>query len=533
MNTTRRTLFDALAVIVACVGVVSMVHAEEAKRGGVLKIQSFQFPRHFNIAIDAGPGPALPGTQIFGSLLRFNDEWEPVPYFAKKWTIASDGLTYTFHLVENATFHDGKPVTSADVAFSVDVVKNHSPFGVAMFAAVDRVETPDPHTAVFKLSRPHPALLLSLSPMLMPILPKHVYSTGPIRTHPANVKPIGSGPYKLVEFKPNDYFILERYENYFRPGLPYLDQIIGRRVADSTAAEIGFRQGEFHFTSFGGGLGYRNITRLKDVERLVVTQRGYDALGPQTFLEFNLRKAPFDNALVRRAVAYAIDKEFLIQNLLEGLPKRLTGPIPSTFPQYTDQVERYDFDLAKANRLLDEAGLTPKANGIRFATRVDWFPTTALRSVAEYLKPQLRKVGIDVELRPAPDYGTFQKRQASWDFDLTVSVYLGYADPVIGVHRKYLCDNIKQVIWTNTQGYCNPKVDELLKKASVERNSERRRALYVEFQKVVTQDSPLAFLYEQPLFTIHDRDLRNVPKGIWGGLEALDEVWWKDGREPK
>ena len=116
--------------------------------------------------------------------------------------------------------HDGKPITSEDVAFSFEMVKKNHSFGPSMLGPVDRVETPDPQTAVFKLIKPHPAMFMVLSPPLLPILPKHVYNEkdhGPIRKNPANVKPIGSGPFKLAEFKPGDYFILERYDGFFRP----------------------------------------------------------------------------------------------------------------------------------------------------------------------------------------------------------------------------------------------------------------------------------------------------------------------------
>ena len=151
-------------------------------------------PRHFNGAVQSGIATALPSTQIFASPLRFDDNWKPQPYLAKSWEISPDGLSITLKLVDDAVFHDGKPVTSEDVAFSIMTIKANHPFKT-MLAAVDKVETPDPKTAVIKLAHPHPALLLAMSPALMPILPKHVYGDGQdVKTHPANLKPVGSGP---------------------------------------------------------------------------------------------------------------------------------------------------------------------------------------------------------------------------------------------------------------------------------------------------------------------------------------------------
>jgi peptide/nickel transport system substrate-binding protein len=517
---------------------INLGYAETPKRGGDLRWVSYQFPKQFNLAIQSGTATMLPGTQLFASLVDFDDKWQPVPYLAKSWEISKDGLTYTFHLVENATFHDGKPVTSEDVEFSFNIVKKNHPFGIAMFAAVDRVETPDRYTAVFKLNNHHPALFLALSPALMPVIPKHVYNEeehGPIRKNPANTKPIGSGPFKFVEWKPGEYWIFERYENYFRSGLPYLDRIICTKIRDPNATMISLQRGDFHLTTFSGGIRLKDLSRLKKVEHLVITTKGYEAIGPINYLEFNLRKEPFSDIQVRRAIAYAIDRKFINEKLHHGLTEELTGPFHKASPYYTREVKTYDIDLEKANKLLDEAGYPRKSGGMRFSATLDWYPGSYdnQQMLAEYLKSQLRKIGIDIQLRPPVDFGTWIKRISSWKYDLTMNAYFSYGDPVVGVHRIYLCDNIKHQIWTNTEGWCNRKADEILKTAAVETDFEKRKTLYVEFQKIFNEDLPLYTTHKQAHFTIHHNDLRNVVTGIWGPLSPLDKVYWKEGHEPK
>jgi len=149
--------------------------AQSPRRGGTLIIpEAGGGARHLNPAVQSGVATAVPGTQIFASPLRFDANWRPQPYLAKSWEMAADGRSLTLKLVEGATFHDGKPITSEDVAFSVMTVKKYHPFQ-QMFAPVSSVETPDAHTVVIRLSRPHPALLLAMSPALCPILPKHVF----------------------------------------------------------------------------------------------------------------------------------------------------------------------------------------------------------------------------------------------------------------------------------------------------------------------------------------------------------------------
>ena len=172
------------------------------KKGGTLVIGMSQKPRHLNPAVQSGIATAVPGTQIFATPLRFDENWNPQPYLAESWEVADDGLSVTLKLRE-AKFHDGKPITSEDLAFSLMTVKENHPFK-AMFAPVTAVETPDARTAVIKLEHPHPAILLAMSSALMVVIPKHVYGDGQDpKSHPANTQTVGSGAYKLVEFKPS------------------------------------------------------------------------------------------------------------------------------------------------------------------------------------------------------------------------------------------------------------------------------------------------------------------------------------------
>ncbi len=272
-------LFVALFFLVAVP--LGSFAAETPKKGGTLSIVHIQFA-HLNSAIQSGVATMVPGAQIFAGLVRLDEKFQPVPYLAKSWETSSDGLTWTFHLVKNATFHDGKPITSEDVAFSLETVKKNHPFGVAMFGNVNRVETPDPHTAVFKLDKPTPSLLPSLSPVLMSIIPKHVYSSPePIRTHPANIKPVGSGPFKFSDYKPGEYLILDRYDKFFIPGRPYLDRLIFHIMKDPTSVTISLERQRTHYAAYMSVS--RDIDRLEKLPHIKVTGKGYEAIG--NFLE--------------------------------------------------------------------------------------------------------------------------------------------------------------------------------------------------------------------------------------------------------
>lgn len=500
----------------------SAMSAAPVAAEGTLVIASTQTPRHLNGAVQSGTATAVPSTQIFASLLRYDSGWDPQPYLAKSWETSADGLTVTFNLVDNATFHDGKPVTSEDVAFSIMTIKQNHPFQ-SMFAPVEAVETPDAHTAVFKLSKPHPALMLALSPALAPILPKHVYGDGQDpKSHPANSAPVGSGPFILSEFTPGEAVVMKKNPNFFLEGRPKLDEIIVRIVKDPSALLIAMENGDADMYPFMAGS--QEIKRLEKVDGLSITAEGYAGVGPINWLAFNTQSDKLKDVRVRQAIAYTVDRNFITKALHRGVSQPQRGPIIESSPFFNAGIEPYDVDLDKAKALMAEAGF---ADGMSLTIDYIPGPKEQQQSVAEYMKSQLKKIGIEIEVRAAPDFPTWAGRVGGHDFELSMDVVFNWGDPVIGVHRTYLCDNIRKgVIWSNTQQYCNPKVDELLNAAAVELDQDKRAALYGEFQQIVGQDVPIYFINALPYHTAYKSGLQNVPTGIWGTMHPMDNVSW-------
>ncbi len=506
----------------AAVIAASAMSAAPVAAEGTLVIASTQTPRHLNGAVQSGTATAVPSTQIFASLLRYDNGWEPQPYLAKSWETSADGLTVTFKLVDNATFHDGKPVTSEDVAFSIMTIKENHPFK-SMFAPVEAVETPDAHTAVFKLSKPHPALMLALSPALAPILPKHVYGDGQDpKSHPANSAPVGSGPFILTEFTPGEAVVMKKNPNFFLEGRPKLDEIIVRIVKDPSALLIAMENGDADLYPFMAGS--QEIRRLEKVDGLTITAEGYAGVGPINWLAFNTQSDKLKDVRVRQAIAYAVDRDFITKALHRGVSQVQRGPIIESSPFFDASIAPYNVDLDKAKALMAEAGF---ADGMSLTIDYIPGPKEQQQSVAEYMKSQLKKIGIELEVRAAPDFPTWAGRVGGHDFELSMDVVFNWGDPVIGVHRTYLCDNIRKgVIWSNTQQYCNPKVDELLNAAAVELDQAKRAALYGEFQKIIGQDVPIYFINALPYHTAYKSGLQDVPKGIWGTMHPMDNVSW-------
>ena len=466
-------------------------------------------PRHLNPAVQSGIDTGAPGAQLFATPLRFDENWNPQPYLAESWSISDDGLSVTLNLVKGATFHDGKPITSKDVAFSIKTIKAHHPFKT-MFGAVKRVDTPDSHTAVIRLSKPHPALLLALSSQLGAVIPEHIYGDGhDPKTHPRNSENVvGSGPFKLVEFVRDQHIILERNENFFLEGKPYLDKIVMRIIKDPSARSLGRENGEIHLSAFESTP--QDILHSKGIAHLTATDKGYAAIGPITWLAFNTKSKPTSDVRVRQAIAYAVDRNFLINAVMRGTSKpAYTGIHPDSI-FHEPNVERYDLDINKANQILDDAGYSKNSDGIRFPLNIDYGWPSA-KPMAEYMKPQLKKIGIDVKVRTSAGFPAWAKTVSNWEFDMTVDVVFNWGDPVIGVHRTYLCENAKKgVIWSNTQQYCNPEVDQILEKAGQENDRNQRIAFYSKAQKLISKDVPIYFTDTVPYHTIYNLSLIHI-----------------------
>jgi peptide/nickel transport system substrate-binding protein len=232
---------------------------------------------------------------------------------------------------------------------------------------------------------------------------------------------------------------------------------------------------------------------------------------------------------VRKAIAMTIDKNFISKALHGGFSQPADGPIVASSPFAVPDVIRYPLDLKKSAELLDAAGYKAGANGERFKLTIDYLPgqDEQQKNVAEYVRAQLKKVGVTVEVRASADFPAWAKRMATRDFDMSMDAVFNWGDPIIGVHRTYLSTNIRPIVWTNTQSYTNPKVDDLLNTAGGLLDPTKRKAYYATFQKIVTDELPIHFINGTPYHTVSNKKVLNVPTTIWGPVSPYDEVSFK------
>jgi len=530
MNQFIQKLFGMILFLTSinftmCFAAEQASNVDKSKYGNELVFAMANSPLHLNPAIISGSYVGFPGVQLFASPLRFDDKWHPQPYLAEKWKISKNGLSVTLHLVKDATFHDGWPITSKDIEFSIITVRDNHPFS-SMFSSVEKVDTPDPHTAIIRLKNPHPAILLAMSSSLLPIIPKHIYGDGKdIKTHPANMNPVGSGPFKFVEFIPGDHILLERYDNFFIKGRPYLNKV--RFKICKKFDPLSMTSGHTHIWPF---YKHDSVDILENDKNLLITSKGYEGILPLIWIGFNMRKKPFDDIRVRQALAYSIDRELISKDLFKGKSIKATGPIGPDHPFYTDDVEHYNTDIKKANELLDAAGYVRNKNSKRFSIKLDYIPRNITYvNMSEYIKDELlRKSGIEVNIRHSKNFSEFSANVSNGHFDMVLNVVYNWGDPVIGVHRTYDCNNIRPgVLYSNTQGYCNPIVNKIMDKVAVERDFQKRKSLYKEFQKIIVQDLPIYYLLKLPVSTVYNKNVFGLNDSIWGLTSPFDCVWIK------
>lgn len=518
-----RSMGSALAVMLAALIASGPVAAQKAG-GTLVQITQPEPPNLASYISTSGPIGQVTA-KIFDGLLEYDFNLKPQPSLAESFQVSPDGKTITFKLRKNVKFHDGKPFTSADVQFSVlEILKKHHPRGISTFADVTAIETPDAHTAVFKLEQPAPYLLMSLSGYESPMLPKHIYGEGDIKTHPNANKPIGTGPFKFVEWRRGEFIRLDKNKEYWREGLPYLDRIVVRFIGDSSTRTAAIEKGEAHVAGFGA-IPYNDVKKLAQLPNLEVTTKGYEMISPIVELIVNTKHPPLDNEKVRQAIAYAIDRQFIIDNVFFGFGKPGMGPISSNFAPAGLFAPGVDYTVAdrveRANKLLDGAGLPRKEDGFRFEIVHDILPYgEEWQRAGEAVQQQLAQVGIKVTLR-YEDVAKWLKRiYTDYDFALTSNFVYNLADPVLGVHRFFHSDRIKPgTVFVNAARWSTPETDKLLDQAAIENDPAKRGALYKELVAKVTEASPEIYLLELNFPTVVNKQFKNVittPLGIYG-----------------
>ena len=343
------------------------------------------------------------------------------------------------------------------------------------------------------------------------MVPRHIFEATDVAANPAISRPIGTGPFMFREWQKGSHIILERNPNYWDAGKPYLDRIVYRIINDASARAAGLESGEIQVAGLSP-VPLTDMARLEKLPSLSIETRGHSYMSPFMLMEINLRRAPLNDVRVCRAIAYAIDRPRMTQLVWMGYGKPAVSPIPSAITAFhTTDLPRYDLDIEKAKKLLDEAGLPAGAGGKRFKLTHDFVPLgTDYQRTGEFIRQQLGRIGIEVELR-SQDLPTYIRRiYTDYDFDFNSCYYGAFADPTQGVQRLYWSKSIQRgVVFTNPTDYRSAEMDRVIEAAQSENDTAKRRALYHEMQRIAMTDLSVIPLMEMRFITVASSKLKN------------------------
>lgn len=458
--------------------------------GGTLVASQSGDPLTFNPDFQVDDNGFVPTLNIYSMLVTLNSDYAVIPELAKSWDVASDGLTITFHLVENAKWHDGQPVTSDDVKYTFDTIKaTASAPANPFFAPVDSIDAPDPATVVFKMKSPSPSLIPFLGWYSTNILPAHIYKGTDWSKNPANQNPIGSGPFKFSKYSPGASLELLPNLDYFGEG-PYLDKLIISIQPDANTAVQALTDGEVDLLLESPPRS--QIATLQNTQGIKVIVAPIPSF---YYMGFNMKKEPTSKPEVRKAICQAINKQQILDVALGGFGEVADTFYPKSIAWAADtspDAAPPTYDKDAANKALD--AIYPVKNGSRFKLTFPYFTASPeYADIATVMKQNLKDVSIDVDL-VALEIGAWGTRMQSGDYDIGILGGLWGPDP----------DNLKIRVGTgggvNDWFYSNPDVDKLLTEGASTVDQATRAQKYFAIEKILATDLPIMPLATVVLF---------------------------------
>ncbi len=513
----RRTEVFASLAAALCLA-APLAQAQTPQKGGTAIVVLAQDPPHVNPNITSGYINHLLGCMIYQGLVEVAADYSIKPLIAKSWTVSPDGLTYSFEL-NKTSFQDGSPVTAEDVKYSLtEVSAKFSPTFAPAGRELDSVEAPAPDKVVIKLKKPFAPFLVSMTcSQGAAILQPAQFRGTNIPQNPANMEgPIGTGAFKLVEWKRGDTMRLVKSDKYWEPGKPYLDGITTKTITQASAALQALQAGEVDMVPL---LQPSDFAAVRANPKLKI-ETG-DVPPNTVFLMPNNKNKPLDDKRVRQAMFMATDRDYLMKNAFFNQGAVAVMPFAPDIswaanPEI-DYNKMYPFDVAKANALLDEAGLKRGADGKRATFRMlnygHEYPEYQL--VAPALKSMWQAVGVDLQLSNLETATYLKQVFVDHDFDWTLSPYSSFSDPALGIARVFVTSSIAKPYGNATQ-YSNPEVDALFDKAQGAVTTEGRGQYYRQVQSILASDLPALTLRQY-----RNNDAASVRlKGLWGIIQG-------------
>jgi peptide/nickel transport system substrate-binding protein len=488
--------------------------------GGYLVLPSPE-PRVLNPVTQAAFDLATP--LVYEGLVGLDAKLDPVPVLAEHWTSSPDGKTITFNLREKVLWHDGKPFSAADVLFTIDTIrKTPTSLWSAYLSPIDKVDSPDEHTVVVTYKQVYGPALASFT---FGILPKHLWEGHSLTKAAANVTPVGTGPYKLLNWTPGKRMVVEANKAYWagRPNIDQIELVFGVTGKDHLAAL------RAHKLDFADITEPNDWAVLRTPEVLEHFETGSATENTLALVAWNNMKKPLDDARVRVALAHALDRPRVIEDVLGGAGRPVSGPFYPTLWGADPNIAPWPFDLAAAEKMLDAAGQAKK-NGKRFA--VELLVEDAKRGTAVYdsilaiFRADLDKIGVELKVTYVPRHELID-RLVTHNFEAALfefSADIADPDPYALLHSSQAQGG------ENFAGFANPDADKQLDAGRANLDRAKRKEAYYALHKLVHEAEPYTFLYVPERYYAWNRRVHDVSPLDIGALPRSPGMarWWVD-----
>ena len=513
-------------------GVLAASGAGAQKSGGVLRMPASNSPASMSIHEESTRFAITPAMGVFNNLVLFDqhiaqNNFDTIrPELAESWAWNEDGTALTFKLRQGVKWHDGRPFTAADVRCTWEMLQGKSAEKLRVnprkpwYRNLEEVATKGDHEVTFRLNRPQPSLLTLLASGASPVYPCHV--------SPAQMRqqPIGTGPFKFVEFKPNEGIKLARNPDCWKPGRPYLDGIEYSIIPNVSTQVLAFASGKFDMT-FPYGVSIPVLRELKSQAPQAECELTIDN-GSRTMI-VNREKPPFDNPELRRAMGLALDRKAFVDILAEGQGASGATMLPPPDGIWGMPAEMlatmpgYDADIAKrrteARKIMEGLGYGPDK---RLAVMITTRNIPGYRDPAVIMIDQLKEVYIDGTL-DAVDTAVYFPKVLRKDYAVGMAITeTALDDPDQMFFENYACGAER-----NYTGYCNPETDKLIERQSAEADLGKRRQLVWEVERRLAEERARPVIFFTRVATCRQPYVKNVTmmvNSLFNGWR-FEDVW--------
>lgn len=446
----------------------------EIKGGGGTMIAAIAGdPGTFNLNLQPDSNAVIAARNIFRSLVTFDLNYAVQPDLAEEWSISDDGLVYTFTLDRSATWHDGETVAASDVQTTLNLIlEDDTAPAHDHLAVIASVDTPNDRTVTLTLNRPSASLLPALANDWAFILPSHLYLSGDWRTNPANLEPVGLGPFRFLSYTPGGSIDLGAFHEFDGRG-PYLDRLLLQVMPDPERAASALLNGEIDLITYP--LPAPLLDQMRQEPGITVS----DVLQPRTwFLGFNLARDPIRDLAVRQRVAAAIDREQLVSAAMGGAGVATSAFIPSLLVPGGRDAESVS---ASSNAGAEDVNAS---GDLIILTLVYEAGSATAANLAAALTDHLRDSSITIE-PVGLEQDAWNSHLASGDFDLALIDGPRWPDP--SALRELVGSDGRDNFWS----FANPEVDDLFTAADEAMDQTTRAAAFADLEQILADDPPL------------------------------------------